>query len=302
MNRYSRTLPFLSTTTVRRRGIVSSIANSFVSFAFAGSPALLLALIDVDGFRSAWRLLAAVLVAAMGTIIVVFYRDTPEGSGLVIDGGVADPDTPLIAGIGTADDMTRDRAVRDLRFWAVTVPVMALSATGTALTFHIIDFGAEVGLTDDEVVRIFIPIAIVSVPVTLIGGWLVDIVSPIAVAAAMSIAQLVMYLTVAHVDAPIWAAVAITGWGVSQGCFAPLTSAALPRLFGRRHLGSIAGVQMSLMVIGSAVGPALFALIEATAGSYEAALRVSAVVPVVGLVLAIATGRSSRSPSPQRLC
>ena len=54
-------------------------------------------------------------------------------------------------------------SIRDLRFWAVTAPIVAMSATTTALTFHIIDFGAEVGMTADGVVRIFVPIALVSV-------------------------------------------------------------------------------------------------------------------------------------------
>ena len=43
---------------------------------------------------------------------------------------------------------------------------------------------------------------------------------------------------------------------------------------------------MSLMVIGSAIGPAMFALVKATTGSYLPALWISAAVPAVGLVLA----------------
>lgn len=276
----------------RRRGLVTSVANTFVSFAFAGSPALLLALIDVDGFRTAWRLLAAGLLVVIGSIVLLLYRESPEGSGLTIDGGRAEPgvgDAPVA--IGTDADRTRDQAVRDLRFWAVTAPIAALSSTSTALTFHIVDFGAELGLDDAEVVRIFIPIAVVSVPSTLFAGWLIDVVSPLKIAAVMSVAQLVMYGTVARIDAPAFAVVAIVAWGVSQGCFAPLTSAALPRLFGRRHLGEVAGAQMSALVIGSAIGPALFALVESIAGTYEAALWLSMLVPATGLVLAFVTLR-----------
>jgi predicted MFS family arabinose efflux permease len=56
-------------------------------------------------------------------------------------------------------------------------------------------------------------------------------------------------------------------------------------LFGRRHLGAISGTQMSAMVIGSAIGPALFALVKSTTGGYEPALWISATVPAAGLVL-----------------
>lgn len=278
----------------RRRGIVTSVANTFISFAFAASPALLLALIDLSGVRSAWRILAVALVVVVATVVVLLYRESPESSGLLIDGGRAEPRdadaAPMV--IGTDADLTRHAAVRDIRFWAVSAPIAALSSTSTALTFHIVDFGAEIGLTDTEVVRIFIPIAFVSVPSTLIAGWLIDVVSPLKVVAAMSVAQIVMYLTVARLDTPVFAVVAIAAWGISQGCFGPLTSAALPRLFGRRHLGEIAGAQMSALVIGSAIGPALFAFVKSLAGSYEVALWVSMVVPAVGLVLAIVTLRA----------
>lgn len=275
----------------RRRGVVTSLSSTFMSFAFAASPALLLALIDIGGFRWAWRLIALVLVVVVASLVVLLYRGSPESCGLGIDGGVAPTRTGPVV-IGTDADLTLAEAIRDLRFWAVAAPITAMSATSTALTFHIIDFGADVGMTADEVVRIFVPIALVSVPVTLLGGWLIDVVSPIVIAVAMSVAQLVMYLTIAHIDAPLFAVVAIAAWGVSQGCFGPLTAAAMPRLFGRRHLGAIAGFQMSALVIGSAVGPAFFALVDSIAGSYQAALWISMVVPALGLALAVATRRN----------
>ena len=96
------------------------------------------------------------------------YRVSPEASGMIIDGGLAAPDvSDAPAVIGKDTDATRGEAVRDLRFWAVTLPVMAMSSTATAITFHIIDLGAEQGLDEDTIVRIFVPIAFVSVPVTL---------------------------------------------------------------------------------------------------------------------------------------
>jgi MFS family permease len=136
----------------RRRGVVSSSSNAVMSFAFASSPALLLALIDIDGFRTAWRLLAGALVVVMGSIVVIFFRDSPESSGLVIDGGIAaEPESGRGAPpIGTDADSTRADVVADLRFWSVTIPVVALASTSTALTFHILDFGSELGIADDR--------------------------------------------------------------------------------------------------------------------------------------------------------
>ncbi|NQY56207.1 MAG: MFS transporter [Ilumatobacteraceae bacterium] len=282
----------------RRRGLVSSISTSIVSFSFAASPALLFALIDLDGFRTAWRLIAVGLVAIVGTVIVVLFRVSPEASGLVIDGGEA-PSGGDIAQqllIGSDDDATRDEAIRDVRFWALSLPVVALATTATALTFHIIDIGAEQGLDEETIVRIFVPIAFVSVPITLFTGWLIDRVSPLLIAAAMAVAQLVMYLTFGHLDTPFTFVLAVAGWGIAQGCFSSLTSAAIPRVFGRRHLGSIAGVQMSAMVVGSAIGPALFALSQSLTDSYRPALWTSTLIPIAALVL-IVTSQSRSMPT-----
>ncbi|MEQ8842056.1 MAG: MFS transporter [Acidimicrobiales bacterium] len=280
----------------RRRGLVTSLSSAFISFSFAATPALLLALIDLDGFRTAWRIMAVVLVAVVGPIIVVLYRVSPEAAGIPIDGGRATPLDEHIPApvIGTEQDATRFEALRDVRFWALTIPVAALASTSTAITFHIVDLGSELGLTDAEVVRIFVPIAFVSVPVTLFTGWLIDRVTPFAVAIVMAAAQLVMYPTVGLLDTGWGAVAAVTTWGVSQGCFSALTSAAIPKVFGRRHLGAVAGAQMSTMVIGSAIGPAFFALVHSIAGGYRTALWISTVIPAVGLILSIAGLRQHR--------
>lgn len=290
----------------RRRGLVTAVSSAFVSFSFAAAPALLLTLIDVDGFRTAWRIMAVVLVVVVGSVIVVLYRVSPEAAGIELDGRGRTPipghngstslgagtagTTPSVARaiIGTDQDATRGEALRDVRFWALTIPVAALSSTSTAITFHIVDLGSELGLTDDEVVRIFIPIAFVSVPVTLVSGWLVDRVTPLTIAATMAAAQLIMYPMVGLLDTTWGAVAAIATWGVSQGCFSALTTAAMPRVFGRRHLGAISGAQMSAMVIGSAVGPALFALVESITGDYRTALWLSTIAPAIGLLLAVA--------------
>ena len=278
----------------RRRGFVSSLSQAAGSFAFAAAPALLLALIDIDGFRTAWRIVAAGLVLIMATLIATLYRVSPEASGMIIDGGIAPPttnksSTPPV--IGTDMDATRSQALRDLRFWAVTLPVTAMSSTATAITFHIIDLGAEQGLDEDSIVRIFVPIAFVSVPVTLFTGWLIDRTSPLVVAMAMGAAQVMMYLSFAHLNVTALLVLAIVGWGLAQGCFSSLTSAALPRIFGRRHLGEIAGMQMSAMVIGSAIGPAFFALSKSLSDSYRPALWVSTALPAAAVVLAAAGKR-----------
>jgi len=276
----------------RRRGLVSSGSSAAFAFVFSLTPTLLFALVEVSGFRWAWRQLAIGLVLGLGTLIVVFYRNTPESCGLMIDGGGPLPDGSKPSATVDHIAATRRQAITDVRFWIITLPIFSLSAVGTALTFHIVDLGQEVGLDEATIVLIFVPIALISIPITLISGWLADTIPVIALAVAMAALQLVMYLTVGELGHPVWRIVAIVSWGASSGMRAALMAAALPRLFGRTHLGSIAGAQMSALVIGSALGPFFFAWVEASAGSYRRALWLSTVGPLISLTLvAVNSGR-----------
>ncbi len=285
----------------RRRGLVSSGSSAAFAFVFSLTPTLLFALVELSGFRWAWRQLAIGLAFALGTMILLLYRNTPEECGLEIDGGPLESDDELgmtATGSGTTTiktlpSFTRAEAIRDLRFWIITLPIFSLSVVGTALTFHIVDLGQEVGLDESTIVLIFVPIALISIPITLVGGWLADTVPVLGLAVAMAALQLIMYLTIGELGHPVLRIVAIISWGASSGLRAAIMAAALPRLFGRAHLGSIAGAQMSALVIGSALGPFLFAWIEAAAGSYRRALWVSLIGPVGALALAGYYNRSA---------
>lgn len=67
-----------------------------------------------------------------------------------------------------------------------------------------------------------------------------------------------------------------------------------PNYFGRKHLGSIKGLAMSMMVIGSAFGPLPFALAYDWFGGYTQILLVMAVFPLLGMIA------SFTSPAPEK--
>ena len=69
-------------------------------------------------------------------------------------------------------------------------------------------------------------------------------------------------------------------WGV-------LSNLAFIRYFGRLHLGEISGLNTSLTVFASAVGPVLFSLGADFFGTYQAASVLCVVVLCVLLVSAV---------------
>ena len=72
----------------------------------------------------------------------------------------------------------------------------------------------------------------------------------------------------------------IAGYGVAGGLFATIATVTWPRFFGREHLGAVSGLNMSVMVFASAVGPVLFSAGQRMTGSYHGVVLVCLLMPV----------------------
>jgi len=285
----------------RRRGLVSALSGPVVSFSFAGAPLLLALWIGRAGWRGAWLEMALVVGAGMGLLGWLFYRDNPEQCGLRVDG---DPPAEQReggrdAGVPPPVGFTRGEALRTAAFWLVALGLATHAMVGTGITFHIVDLGAEQGLDRTEAVAIFLPIAVVSTLVGFAAGAALDRFPVRAVVAFMMLGQLVMFVGVARLGDPWLHAAGVAGWGVAGGCFGPMTTAALPALFGRAHLGAIQGVMMMCLVIGSALGPSALALFRDVLGAYGPGLDLLCALPLAVLVAAPFT-REPRPPAAPR--
>ena len=157
---------------------------------------------------------------------------------------------------------------------------------GTGIALHIVDLGAEAGLTEAQALGIFLPITLISIPTGITVGLAVDRLPMRFLIMAMMVGQSLMFGLAPHLGNPLLYPICLAGWGFSGGFYGPLTVAALPNYFGRTHLGSIQGVMMMVLVIASSLGPALLAAAKAAFGSYEAGLHLAAGLPLVIFLIA----------------
>ena len=225
----------------RRRGLVAGIVGVFINFGFSLAPVGLLAWIAVAGWRGAWIGMAAAIGLGMLGVAYLFFRDNPEECGLRMDG--EDPSTPLhrsksSTAVSAEVSFTRSEALRTRVFWMVTLALCVQSMVFTGVTFHIVDIGAMSGLSREAAVALFVPIAAIGVPIGFLVGAAADHVSLRMLVVAMSICQIVGFVGVAYVGDFWFRSAAVLGWGLSQGFFGPLTTVAIPKLFGRQHLGA----------------------------------------------------------------
>jgi MFS family permease len=265
----------------RRRGLTSAISGVFVAFGFAVAPLVLNAWIEGAGWRGAWRGLGLTVVAVMGVVGWLFYRDNPEECGLRMDGRPAPADGELEG--PPEPSSTRGEALKTPAFWSVALALAVQGMVITGFTFHVVDIGAEAGLDRERAVSIFLPIAVCSTVTGAVVGWAADRTRIRTLVFVMLAAELLGYGAATRLDTAVGYGLAVAGIGMAGGFFGPLSSVALPRLFGRLHLGAIAGVQTMLLVVGSALGPSALALSHDLTGSYAPGLYACLALPVLVL-------------------
>ena len=280
----------------RRRGQVSGIQGIFVAFGFAIAPNVFSGAIASFGWRGVWRLLAIVVGIGVSGAAWLLFRDNPEMCGLRMDGEKSLTFDEKETSVEKIWGFTRREALRTLAFWAVSLAFASQALSITGITFNIVSIGAEMGFAEREIVDIFVPNAMVSTAVGFVVGLLCDRMRLQLIFMFMMVAQAMGIAAVANLDVPVMWTLAVVGLGISGGCFGTLTAVVLPRFFGRAHLGAIAGVQMMIIVMASAIGPSLLASSKAVTGSYVAALYGCCLFApvVVGLMVFV------RSPAETR--
>jgi len=297
----------------RRRGLASGVSGVFVSGGFAVAPLVLQFLIDLGGWRGAWWMLAGIVGLGMSLVILVFFRENPEECGLRMD-GAPQPDAPdsavsaeaersdveasssppEVASSALEPSFTRGEALRTARFWTVTLTLSLQAMVFTGITFHIVDLGVETGIGGREAVRLFIPLAVVSTTIGLLSGWASDRV-PIRLLVLCSVAlQTVAFVGAGRLGEGPFLAMMLIGWGAAGGLYSTLMNVAIPRFFGREHLGAISSIQMSCMVAASAMGPACLAAAKTWLGSYQSGLLWCCVLSSAVFLFTLASGSDSR--------
>ena len=277
----------------RRRGFVSGLANVFISFGFSAAPLILSFWIEGFGWRGAWLGLALCIGVGMSFLGWLFYRDNPEVCDLEMDGTIpeslekTESDQPTKKNVAKVGHLTATEAIKTIEFWSVTIALSIHSLTITGITFNLVDLGTQSGLSQQQAVGLFLPIGIISTATGFLVGVISDRVRLKWLVITLLLLQLSGFMGMANLELLPWRIMGIIGLGTSGGFFATLTIVALPRLFGRTHLGAIGGMQMTSLVVGSAIGPSLLALFKDTYGSYQSGLYAcSLMIPIaIGLTL-----------------
>lgn len=266
----------------RRRGLVLGISGLFVAFGFGVAPLVLNWLILRFGWQRSLKVLA---LGACGMALFAWatFRKSPEACGLEIDGKTAVEN--IQAGIEYEVSFTAQEARRTITFWAFNLGMAAHAMLYTAITFHMERIAQLNHMSNAKAFSVFLPVAIVSTSADLMGGAISDWIPMKYLLMVMQLGLCLGLLGARSYGTTRGFLLTAIGFGLGNGLFSLLSSAAWPKLFGREHLGAISGFNMSWVVGGSAIGPYVFSLGDSWTGSYRSILLFSLVIPV-GILIA----------------
>jgi len=265
---------------VARRGLVNGISSVFVALGFSIAPLTFDMLIQGTSWRMAWILMAAVIGIIFTLFVFLFFRDNPEDLDMIPDGekhGNREYDLT----IKPFKQITLKEARKTLSFWLFAIPLALYALYITGFTFHLVSIFEKAGLSREKALQIFIPVSVISVTVSMLGGWISDRVKLKYLLYITLVGEIVALLSLGNLDGGIAYWGYIIGNGLAGGFFNVLMAVTWPRFYGRENLGRITGFVMSLIVFGSALGPVLLSFSLSVTGSYHAAFYALAFIVLV---------------------
>ncbi len=249
------------------------------------------ALIVWFGWRTAFRVLGLVLLAAIIPVALLMVRTRPSDLGLEPDGigpGAEDetaPDTfQKTGGLG----LPVKRALNTSSFWLLFAAFVLLIFGESGLTVHFVAFLDDEGLSSQAAANFWGLAVGVSAAGRLLFGFLADRRNPrnlitlthgLHAVAIAAILILFLYLGIAPMGSVLPFSVI---YGLSLGGSAVLLPVLVARCFGLLNFSKLLGLLMSGFALGVVGGPLMAGRVFDATGSYQNALAIF----LVGFVLA----------------
>ncbi len=284
---------------IRRRGIALSLMALGGVVGSAVIPLLNNWLILTRDIIFAWRTLAVMLVVIMTPLGWFFIKNKPEDIGNLPDGRNLSKkknedilndtlDLDIEEEAWTLSEARKTRA-----FWLMLFCMVIPSMINTGLIFHMVSIIENKGFSSTFAASILSTVAMVQFPCTFIAGYIMD-------RAKVHIVKSINYFILAFsMILMIYGktSISLIIFGMLTGVFmafdAVSTGVIWPNYFGRKHLGSIRGVAMTAMVIGSSLGPLPFGFAFDIFNSYSQIIWIMMIFPLLGSIA------SFISPPPQ---
>lgn len=279
---------------VRRRALAIMLVGIGQTASSMLFPILNNRLVSSFGWRGAFRALAGGVWILYVPVALLLIVSKPEKIGMSPDG---DRPAPASGGGQRSEiSLTRGEALRTPAFWLVCYCFFQFALVQTGIGLHFLSIFAERGYDAAFAARVMSIRPGVGLGATVLMGLFMDrIRRPQIVLAFLLATQCISYFLLIRLsgDALPYIYAVISG---TAGATIIYTIGVLrPFLFGREHIGAVAGIMSVITLIGSALGPLPYGAAFDFFGGYREILMISATLPAAAAVAALMIRRPARS-------
>jgi MFS family permease len=276
----------------RRRGQAVAVANLGLTLASVGLPPLVALLILRTDWRTAYQVLALVLVVVVLPLGLLVRPGPPRREQLLGDGTSTQPTSypaPESATRGRLPNLPTATTTRLLL--VLSVP----SLIGTAITFHAVSILAQRDIGYLEAGGVLGLLGASSAVGVILSGSVVDRLTTRA--ALVLLSSVVLVATVILLVPARWAAyAAFAALGLGMGLAWVINGTVWARTFGTSQLGRVQGMGQSARITAAAVAPLVPAVSLSASGTHDAGILLLSVTAVIALVLSTRPGHQPPSP------
>jgi MFS family permease len=261
---------------VRRRGLAISLAlNGASCGGIVVAPALVV-LITYVGFTQAMLTAAAVMVAILVPVVLLWVR------------------MPAVAvsapASATAVAWTRRDALRSFPFWTVTGPFALALVAQVAFIVHQIAFMEPLVGRAQAALSVSV-MTIMAVIGRLTLGAVVDRLDPRLISAVSMGSQAVALFAMTQTNDTSLLLIACAAYGFSVGNIITLPSLIIQREFAPATFGMVLGLSTAVGTFAGALGPGLIGLVRDATGDYAAALLLCVALKLAAAGTVVLRGR-----------
>ncbi|WP_112182283.1 MULTISPECIES: MFS transporter [Paraliobacillus] len=283
---------------IKKRGFAFSIMT-LGGFASATLfPIINTWLIQTFDWQFAWRFWGVALLVIFVPIALFGVRNKPEDIGLVPDGLASKKKQPILGAIIPTiaeEDWTLKEARKTRTFWLILVCVGIPAMINTGITFHLFSIFATNDLSPEIAATVLSLMAIVGIPMSLVSGFITERIQTNYLLVCIFIIEILLLLLLLVMTNVAVAILFGALWGIANGFERIGLNVIWPNYFGRKYIGSINGIGVTMGVLGSAFGPLPFGTGYDIFHSYTPVLFMAILFPVIGFFCAL----NAKKPSKQ---
>jgi MFS family permease len=262
-----------------RLGLAIGIVSSGVGVGMLLVVPLCQVLIEAFGWRTAFRVLAAICVAVIVPAALYLLAKTPPHQALTATSAAA-PGTNVAA----VTAVTLAEALRTAPFWLMVMAFFFGSLCAQTLHVHQVAYLVDHGIAALVAASVVGVVGTASVLGKTGGGWLSDRIEREVVFVA-GIAILVASVAALPIAGAMGSKFAAYLYAILLGIGYSATAALIPAMLSDRfqgqHFGSILGIGLFGSATGSALGPWLAGHIFDVTGSYGLAFTLAGICGVI---------------------